>query len=128
MSWVMGWWRGSLWQELTQWRVPLVAGPVALDVVGCRVLIEGRVVHLPAREAAILEVLMRHPGRVISVSELTGAIGEQADRGEQVARWVHRLARRLVISPLQAPLVESVPNAGYRYTPIASPGERQPDL
>ena len=128
MHWVMDWWRGSAWQELAPRRVSLVVGPVALDVVRHRVLVGGRVVHLPARETAILEVLMRNPGRVISVSELARAIGEQADRDRQVARWVGRLARRLALSPLQAPLVESVPNAGYRYTPIASPEHNPPDL
>jgi DNA-binding response OmpR family regulator len=84
------------------------------------------VVHLPAQEAAILEVLMRNPGRVVSVSELMGAIGQPQDRSEHVARWVRRLARRLVISPLLAPLVESVGNAGYRYTPIGLPEQRPP--
>jgi DNA-binding response OmpR family regulator len=127
MSWSMGWWRGSAWQELEQRRAPLVVGPVALDVVGCRVVVEGCVVHLPAREAAILEVLMRNPGRVVSVSELCGVIGEQQDRGEYVKWWVRRLARRLVVSPLLAPLIESVENAGYRYTWIGLPEERKSD-
>ncbi|HET9256163.1 MAG TPA: winged helix-turn-helix domain-containing protein [Pseudonocardiaceae bacterium] len=128
MRWVMGWWRGSAWRKLAPQRVPLVVGPLALDVVGHRVLIGGHVVHLPARETAILEVLMRNPGRVISGSELARAIGEHAGRDRQVTRWVRRLARRLALSPPYAPLVESVPHAGYRYLPIASPGHNSPDL
>ena len=115
-----------VWQELAEGRAPLVVGPAALDVVGRRVLVEGRVVHLPAREAAILEVLMRNPGRVVSVSELRGAIGEQQDRSEHVARWARRLVRRLVISPLLAPLVEPVGKAGYRYTWTGLAAERRP--
>ena len=128
MSWVMDWWRRSAWYKLAQRQVPLVVGPVALDVVRRRVLIDGRVMHLPAPETAILEVLMRNPGRVISVNELTEAIGEQADRGPQVAQWGRRLARRLTLSSLHAPVVESVPNAGYRYRPITSPNQQHPDL
>jgi DNA-binding response OmpR family regulator len=104
MSWTTGWWRGFVRQKLIQRQAPLVVGPAALDVVGRRVLIQGCMVRLPAREAAILEVLMRNPGRVVSLSELSGAIDQPQDHSEHVARWVRRLARRLVISPLLAPL------------------------
>lgn len=124
MSRSTGWWRGLGWRQRKQPQAPLVVGPVALDVLNRRVLVEGCVVHLPAREAAILEALMHNPGRVLSVSELSGAIGEQAERAQRVARWVRRLARRLVASPLQAPLVESVGNAGYRYIPMGLPEEK----
>ncbi|HET9257190.1 MAG TPA: hypothetical protein VFO16_18600 [Pseudonocardiaceae bacterium] len=129
----MGWWPGSLSPESAQRQIPLVVGPVALDVLGCRALVEGRVIHLPAREAAILEVLMRNPGRVMLVSELCAAIGERADRGEHVARWARRLARRLVLSPLLAPLIESVGiesvgDEGYRYTSTEFPAEERLDV
>lgn len=99
MRWDTGWWRGSAARELAQRRAPLVVGPAALDVVGCRVVVEGYVVHLLAREAAILEALMRNPGRVVSVSELCRMIGEQQSCSEHVARWARCLARRLVVSP-----------------------------
>lgn len=89
-------------------------------------MIAGYLVHLPAREAAILDVLMRNAGRVVSVSELCTVIGERQDHGPYVARSARRLARRLIVSPPHAPLVESVGNAGYRYTPIASPKRRRP--
>jgi len=89
---------------------------VALDVVGRRVLVDGFVVHLPVREAAILEVLMRDAGRVVSLSELRGAIGARQAADDDVARWVRRLGRRLAVSPLLAPLIESVGTAGYRYS------------
>jgi DNA-binding response OmpR family regulator len=95
----------------------LIVGPAALDVVGRRVIIEGYIVHLPARETAILEVLMRHSGRVVSPSELCAAIGQRPNRDHQVARWVRRLTRRLMINPLLAPVIESVESVGYRYIP-----------
>jgi DNA-binding response OmpR family regulator len=96
-------------------RVPLVVGPAALDVVGRRVLVSGFVVHLPVREAAILEVLMRDAGRVVSLKELHSVISARQADDEDVARWVGRLSRRLAVSPLSAPLIESVGTAGYRY-------------
>lgn len=81
-------------------------------------MIEGHIVHLPAREAAILEVLMRHAGQVVSPRALCAAIGQRHHSNHQVARWVRRLAHRLMINPLVPHLVESVQSVGYRYTPI----------
>jgi DNA-binding response OmpR family regulator len=91
-------------------------GPAALDVIGRRVLVAGFVVHLPVREVTILEVLMREAGRVVSPSELRRAIDEQRAGDDVIARRVRCLARRLAVSPLLAPLIESVGTAGYRYT------------
>ena len=99
----------------------LIVGPAALDVIGRRVIIEGSIVHLPAREATILEVLMRHAGRVVSARELCAAIGQQPNREDHVTRYVRRLTRRLMINPLLPPLIESVDNGGYRYLPTWRP-------
>jgi DNA-binding response OmpR family regulator len=88
------------------------------------VLVDGFVVHLPVREAAILEVLMRDAGCVVSLGELHRAIGARHAGDDDVARWVRRLSRRLVVSPLLVPLIESVGTAGYRYTWTALPRGR----
>jgi DNA-binding response OmpR family regulator len=116
MGWKACWWRTPAHRELAGRRAPLIVGPVALDVSGRRVLVEGFVVHLPVREAAILEVLMQDAGRVVSLSELHSAIGARQAGDDDVARWVRRLSRRLAVSPLLAPLIEFVGTAGYRYT------------
>lgn len=120
------WWRARAPRAVGQWWDPLVVGPVALDVPGRRVMIAGYIVHLPAREAAILDVLMRNAGKVVSISELCTVIGQRQDHGRYVARLARRMARRLIVSPLRTPLVESVGNVGYRYTPIGSPQGRHP--
>jgi two-component system, OmpR family, response regulator len=127
MRWRRRWWSAPLRHRLAERQAPLIVGPAALDVVGRRVIIAGYVVHLPAREAAILEVLMRHAGRVVSLSELRAAIGDRQHREEHVARWVRRLTRRLTVNPLLAPLIESVESAGYRYSPRGTPTTRNPD-
>lgn len=118
------WWRRPAHRQLAGRRAPLVVGPAALDVVGRRVLVDGFVVHLPVREAAILEVLMRDAGCVVSLGELHRAIGARHAGDDDVARWVRRLSRRLVVSPLLVPLIESVGTAGYRYTWTALPRGR----
>lgn len=111
-------WRSFLHQGVAQQRTPLIVGPVTLDVVGRRVMIAGCVVHLPVREAAILEVLMRQAGRVVSPRELGAAIGQRHNRNDHLTRWVRRLSRRLMVTPLLPPLIETIDSAGYRYTSI----------
>jgi DNA-binding response OmpR family regulator len=102
----------------------LIVGPATLDIISRRVLVAGFVVHLPVREVTILEVLMREAGRVVSLSELRSAIGAPQADDEVIARRVRCLARRLAVSPLLAPLIESVGTAGYRYLcPELPPGE-----
>ena len=81
-------------------------------------MIQGCVVHLPGREAAILEVLMRQAGQVVSPRQLSAAIGQRHHRDDRLTRWVHRLSRRLMVSPLLPSLIETVDSAGYRYTII----------
>lgn len=111
-------WRPFLHEDLITRRTALSVGPVALDVVGRRVMIEGYVVHLPVREAAILEVLMGQAGRVVSPRELGAAIGQRHHRDPHLARWVRRLSRRLMVTPFLPPLIETIESAGYRYTAI----------
>jgi two-component system response regulator RegX3 len=94
----------------------LVVGPVALDRATHRALISGQVVHLPAREAAVLEHLMRQPGRVLPTTELLAAAGEPTDHTRQLARLLRRLSRRLRVHPLLPDLIEQVGAAGYRFT------------
>jgi two-component system KDP operon response regulator KdpE len=119
-------WPAPAQQGLAEQRPPLIVGPAALDVIRRRVLIEGYIVHLPARETAILEVLMRHAGRVVSPRELCAAIGQRPNRDDHVARWVRRLTRRLMINPLLAPLIESVDSVGYRYIPTERSDSKKP--
>ena len=97
---------------------PLVVGPVVLDRAARRALVGGRVVHLPAGEAVILEVLMRNPGRVLSASELLAATGGQLEHTAQLRRVLRRVSRRLAINPLLPRLIERVGPDGYRLTPI----------
>jgi two-component system KDP operon response regulator KdpE len=101
-------------------RPPLVVGPAALDRAGRRALIAGHVVHLPAQEAAILDQLMRHPGRVFAATELLAATGQSTENAERLPRLMRRLTRRLEVCPLLPPLIERVEPTGYRFTTIGA--------
>jgi DNA-binding response OmpR family regulator len=95
-------------------RRPLVVGPVVLDRAACRALVSGQLVHLPAQEAALLEVLMSHPGRVLSAAELLAT--HDAKTAARLDTLVRRLSSRLAVIPLPQPLIERVGIAGYRFT------------
>lgn len=94
-------------------RQPITVGGIALDPAARRVRVEGMVIHLPVREAVLLDLLMRCPGRVLGVDDLRAAGDAAAGR-----RTYRRLARRLMVDPLTPRLVERVGGSGYRFTPI----------
>jgi DNA-binding response OmpR family regulator len=98
----------------------LSVGPVDLDLHGRRVLIDGWCVHLPAREATLLMVLMRNAGRVLTTAELAQATNsdstEPAPAVRRTRRFMRRLRRRLTVHPLTPVLIERVGADGFRFT------------
>ncbi|WP_298800445.1 winged helix-turn-helix domain-containing protein [uncultured Pseudonocardia sp.] len=94
----------------------LEAGGATFDIARSRVLVEGYVVHVPAREAPLLAALMQHPGQVISCVELQLAADDTARYSVPVDRLVRRLRRRLQASPLSPPRIHRVGAAGYVFS------------
>ena len=74
---------------------------ILLDPARRRALIDGYLVHLPARETAILAVLMTHAGQIVHRATLADAAGhtDQPDH-PHLDRLMHRLRRRTQPSPL----------------------------
>ncbi len=75
----------------------LNVGGVELDPAGRRVYLNGQPVELPAKEFAILELLMRNAGKVISRGQLESALygwGEGVE-SNAVEVYIHHLRRRL---------------------------------
>jgi DNA-binding response OmpR family regulator len=89
----------------------LRAGKVSLDLKTRRADVEGDVVYLAAREFALLEAFLRHPGQVLSrdqlVAQVWGAGGEPA--GNVVEVYVGYLRRKL-----GEDCIETVRGVGYR--------------
>ena len=65
---------------------PLIVGPAVLDVYTRRVMINGYQLRLPAREAALLRMLMLNPDRVLPVAELATVVvaTHETERGQPV--------------------------------------------
>jgi len=91
---------------------PLHAGNIMLDVVKRQATVEGEVVDLPAREFALLELFLRHPGQVLPrerlLAEVWGSDEEPASNIVEV--YVGYLRRKLGEG-----YVETVRGVGYRF-------------
>ena len=75
----------------------LSAGRVELDPAGRRAYLDGAPVDLPAKEFAILEMLMRNAGKVISRGQLESALygWDEGVESNAVEVYIHHLRRKL---------------------------------
>ena len=92
------------------------AGEVELDLRTRRASVEGREVDLSAREFALAETLMRHPGQVLSREQLLSRVwGYDFDPGSNVVDvYVGYLRRKLGDRA-----IETVRGMGYRFSPAS---------
>ena len=89
----------------------LRAGDLSLDVRTRRAAIGDRTVELTAREYALLETFLRHPGQVLSREQLLSIVwGYDFDPGSNVVEVYVRYLRR----KLGPDVIETVRNMGYR--------------
>lgn len=91
----------------------LTAGDVSLDLRTRRASIGSRVEELTAREFALLEVFLRHPGQVLSREQLLSHVwGYDFDPGSNVVDVYVRYVRR----KLGDHVIQTVRGMGYRLT------------
>ncbi len=89
----------------------LRAGDVTLDLRTRRADVDGRSVELTAREFALVETFLRHPGQVLSREQLLSHVwGYAFDPGSNVVDVYVRYLRR----KLGAASIETVRGMGYR--------------
>jgi len=89
----------------------LTCGALSLDLRTRRAAVEGRTVDLSAREFALAEMFLRHPGQVLSREQLLSHVwGYDFDPGSNVVDVYVRYLRR----KLGAQRVETVRGMGYR--------------
>lgn len=92
----------------------LVAGPVALDLLSREVTRAGETLDLQPREFALLELLVRNAGRVVSKTAIHQGVWDFDfnPTTNVVEVLVHRLRQKLD-EPFDVPLVHTVRGAGY---------------
>jgi len=91
----------------------LRAGGLALDLRTRRVAVDGDAVDLTAREFGLMELLMRHPGQVLTRQQMLSHVwGYDYDPGSNVVDVFVRALRRKV----GAERIITVRGMGYRLT------------
>ena len=90
----------------------LKAGPLTLDLASHRALLDGREIQLSARELELLAAFMRHPGQVLSRSQLLRLVWDlDFDPGSNVVEvYVAALRRKI-----GAGFIETRRGSGYRF-------------
>jgi two-component system response regulator MprA len=84
-------------------------GDLSFDSATRRALRGGREIELTGREAALLDLLLREPGRVVTRERAIEEIWDDAAEPNVVDRYVTRLRRKLG-SP---PLIQTVRGSGF---------------
>jgi two-component system OmpR family response regulator len=100
-------------------RTPVISvGDVELDPAAHIVTRSGRAVELSAREFALLEFLMRHPGEVLSRTRILEQVWDYSYSGfsNVVDVYVAYLRRKLE-RPFGRPLIRTVRGVGYALDP-----------
>ncbi len=100
----------------------LQAGDLTVDLLSREVRRGDHAVELTGREFALLEYLMRQPGRVIPRTQLLGHVwGYDFDPGSNLVDVTVRRLRRKIERPGEEPLLETVRGVGYRLRQLAEP-------
>jgi two-component system KDP operon response regulator KdpE len=91
----------------------------SVDLAAKRVTRDGEVVHLTPTEWALLETLIRNPGRLISQRQLLQTVwGPQYERETNYLRvYLAQLRRKLEADPGRPRHLITEPGMGYRFEP-----------
>jgi DNA-binding response OmpR family regulator len=84
-------------------------GDLTFDSATRRAVRGGRAIELTGREADLLELLLREPGRVVTRERAIEEIWDDAAEPNVVDRYVTRLRRKLG-SP---PLIQTIRGSGF---------------
>jgi two-component system KDP operon response regulator KdpE len=93
-----------------------------VDLAARRVWARGEEVHLTPTEWSILDVLTRHPGRLITQRQLLQQVwGPSYERETNYLRvYLAQLRRKLEPEPARPRYLITEPGMGYRFEPAAT--------
>lgn len=104
--------RSRLRESLSTGRIEIVHENVVLDPLARRATVDGRELDLSAREFALAEQFLRHPGQVLSREQLLSRVwGLEFDPGSNIVDVYVRYLR----AKLGAERIVTVRGAGYRW-------------
>jgi two-component system, OmpR family, response regulator len=93
----------------------LTVGPLALDTSELTISRDGERIHLTPRECAVMEALMRSPGRIVSRDRiLAAAWPDGADHRSNVLEVLINRLREKIDRPYGDDSIQTVRGIGYR--------------
>jgi two-component system phosphate regulon response regulator PhoB len=99
----------------------LCVGPLTLDLRNHELLLDGVPVHISPTEFRLLEMLINHPGRTFSRSQLLDRVWGRSAYVEERTVDVHVLRLRKLLQPAGLDdLLQTVRGVGYRFIEKAS--------
>ncbi|MBS0456170.1 MAG: response regulator transcription factor [Proteobacteria bacterium] len=104
----------------------IVSGPLALDVERCQAQVGGGApFRLSPLELRLLRLLIGAGGKPVDADKMIGVVWSDRDAAdrESLKQVVHRLRRKIAAAGGSAGWIEYVPNAGYAFTPQATPAQ-----
>jgi two-component system, OmpR family, KDP operon response regulator KdpE len=98
-------------------------GGVIVDLAAKRVIKDGQDVRLTPTEWHLLEVLLRHPGKLLSQKQLLNEVWGPgyADATGNLRLYMAQLRRKLEPDPARPRWLLTEPGMGYRFQPEANP-------
>jgi len=96
-------------------REVLRAGPVEIDIASRVARLSGQTIVLTEIEFQILELLVRHAGRVVTRDEITAALHQRESTPHERSLDVHVSHLRKKIDRAAVPLIHTVRGAGYTF-------------
>jgi len=96
----------------------LRSGPLEVDLLRRQVLVDGSAVALTPREYALLALLARHPGRVMTHGQLLSGVWGPAHSEDMQYLRVYIGHLRHKLGPVASRLVRTEPGVGYRLTDL----------
>ena len=97
----------------------VVLGPVTVDLAARKVTRASEVVHLSPTEWRMLELLLRHPGHLVSQGEILRTVWGPAygTETQYLRRFMNKLRNKLEVEPEKPRFLLTEPGMGYRYEP-----------
>lgn len=97
---------------------------VSLDLLGKRVVRDGRSVKVEPRAWRVLEQLARFRHRVVTKAELLAALRPEGAASDDALRQAVRAARRAIGDAGPVPIIRSIPRVGYIFDVPPARGAR----
>jgi two-component system response regulator RegX3 len=112
--------RGGILAEMTEDRATSIsAGPVAIDTERHEVRVRDAIIELPPKEFALLEVLVRRVGKLMTRENLISQVWGEDYYGDTRTLDVHvkRLRAKIEADPRNPAHLRTVRGLGYRFEP-----------